>query len=70
MIDILTNRKNITISITKVGKFSYNLFTMGIYTSGNIFQAKVGNLLGDIEDSNMYIDYIMVLIMENYPKCI
>ena len=34
---------------------------MGLYASGDIFQAKVDDLLGDIEGVNMYTDNILVL---------
>ena len=47
--------------VTEFGKFKYNRLPMGMCASGDIFQAKVDKLLGDIEGVNAYIDDIIVL---------
>ncbi len=54
--------KDITTIVTEFGKFRYNMLPMGLVSSGNIFQAKVNELLGDIEGVKAYIDDILVLI--------
>ena len=41
---------------------------MGMCTSGDIFQAKVDELLGDIEGVNTYIDHILVLGKVRFEK--
>ena len=46
---------------TEVGKFRYNRLPMGICVSGDIFQAKVDKLLGDIKGVNIYINGTLVL---------
>ena len=47
--------------VTKFGIFRYNRFPMGMCDSGDIFQAKLDKLLGDIEDVKTYIYDILVL---------
>ena len=46
---------------TEFGKFRYNVLPMGLCVSGDIFQTKVNELLGDIEGFKEYIDDILVL---------
>ena len=41
---------------------------MGMCTSGDILQAKVYELLGDIEGVKTYIDDILVLGKDNFKK--
>ena len=41
---------------------------MGMCSSGDIFQAKVDYLLGDIEGIKTYINYILVLRKESFSK--
>ena len=50
-----------TTIVTEFGKFGYNHLPMGMCTSGDIFQAKVDKLLGDIEGFKTYIVDILVL---------
>ena len=38
-----------TTIVTEFGKYRYNRLPIGLCTSGEIFQAKVDDLLGDIE---------------------
>ena len=47
--------------VTEFGKFRYNHLPMGMWDSGDIFQAKVDKILSDIEGVNMYINDILVL---------
>jgi hypothetical protein len=54
--------KDMTMTIvTEFGKFRYNVLPMGMCCSGDIFQAKVDELLGDIEVVKTYIDDILVI---------
>ena len=53
--------QDMTTIITEFGKFRYNRLPMGMCAPGDIFQAKVDKLLGDIEGVKMYIDDIIVL---------
>ena len=53
--------KEITTIVTEFGKFQYNVLPMGLVVSADIFQAKVNELLGDIEGVKAYIDDILVL---------
>ena len=49
-IKIYPNSQGMTTIVTKFGKFRYNRLTMGMCDSGDIFKAKVSEILGDIED--------------------
>ena len=50
-----------TIVTAEFGKFGYNCLPMEMRVSGDIFQAKVNELLGDIEGVKACIDDILVL---------
>ena len=52
--------------VTSFGEFRHNLLPMGMCTSGDIFQAKVENLLSDIKGVKTYIDNILVLSKESF----
>ena len=52
--------------VTGFKKFKYNRLSMGMCTSGDIFQAKIDELLGDIAGVKMYIDDILVLGKERF----
>ena len=54
--------------VTEFGKFRYNCLPMGMCTSGDIFQAKLDKLLGDIEGVKTYIDYIIVLGKDRFEN--
>ena len=54
--------------LTEFRKFRYNRPPMGMCTSVDIFQAKVYELLGNIEDFKMYIYNILVLSKDNFEK--
>ena len=47
--------------VTKFGKFKYICLPMGMCASGDIFQAKVDDLLGDFKGVKIYIYDILVL---------
>ena len=57
-----------TTIVTEFGKFKYNCLPMVICASGDIFQAKVDNLLGDIKGVNIYINDIIFLNKEIFYK--
>ena len=54
--------------VSEFGKFRYNHLPMGMCASGDIFQAKVDYLLGDIEGVKIFIDNILVLSKESFSK--
>ena len=61
--------QDMTTIVAEFCKFRYNRLPMGMCASGDIFQANVDKLLGDIEDVKTYIDDILVLgkyIFENH----
>ena len=60
-IDISPEIREFTTIVTEFGKFRYNRVPMGLFASGDIFQAKVDELLSDIEGFKTYIDDILVL---------
>ena len=47
--------------ITEYGKYRYKRLPMGVACSPDIFQAKINELLGDIEGTKAYIDDILVV---------
>ena len=60
-IEIFHESRKFTTIVTEFGKFRYNRVPMGLCGSGDIFQAKVDDLLSDIEGFKTYIDDILVL---------
>ena len=60
-IDLLTESGNLTTIVTGFWKFRYNRFPRGLYASGEIFQSKVDELLGDIKGVKTYINDIILL---------
>ena len=53
--------QDMTTIVNELGKFRYNPFPTGMCASGDIFQSKVDELLGNIEGVKMYTDGILVL---------
>jgi hypothetical protein len=47
--------------VTEYGKYRYKQLLMGVSCSPDIFQAKIYELLGDIEGTKAYIDDILVI---------
>ena len=54
--------------VTEFGKFRYLRLPMGVSCSPDIFQAKIYELLGDIEGTKAYIDDILVIKKGNYDE--
>ena len=53
---------------TEFGKLRYNPLLMAMCASGDIFQAKVDKILGDLEGVKIYINDILVLSNESFYK--
>ena len=60
--------QDMTTIVTEYGKFRYNRLPMGMCTLGDIFQAKVDKILGDIEGVKTYADDILVLSKDIFEK--
>ena len=58
--------KDMATIATKFEEFRYNCLPMYMCTSGYIFQAKVNELLGDIEGVKTYIGDILFLIKDSF----
>jgi hypothetical protein len=54
--------KDLTTIVTEFGKFRYNVLPMGMCCSGDVSQATVYQLLGNIEDVKTYMDDILLVI--------
>ena len=52
---------NICTIVTEFGKYQYKRLPMGVSCSPDIFQAKIYELLGDIEGTRAYMDNILVI---------
>ena len=57
-----------TTFVTEFGKFIYNCLPMGVCDLGDIFQAKLDELLSDIEGVRTYINDIFVLIKDSFEE--
>ena len=53
--------KNITTIVTEFGKFRYTCLPMGMVISGDVFQSKIYDLIGDIDGVKTYIDDILCI---------
>ena len=53
--------QDMTTIVTEFGKFIYNRLPMGMCASGDIFQSRVDEIIGDIEGVKTYIDDMLVL---------
>ena len=60
-IELSPDTKDITTIVTEFGKFRYNKLPMGMIASSDIFQAKINELLGDIEGVKSYLDDVLIL---------
>ena len=58
--------QDMTMIVTKFGKFRYNRFPMGMCASGDIFRDKVDELLSDNKDVKTYIYDILVFSMDSF----
>ena len=54
--------------VTEFGKFGYNILPMGMCASEDTFQAKVDELLGDINGVKTYINDIIFLIKDSFEN--
>ncbi|GFH56598.1 hypothetical protein CTEN210_13074 [Chaetoceros tenuissimus] len=53
--------KDITTIVTELGKFRYTCLPMGMVVSGDVFQSKIYDLIGDIKGVRTYIDDILCI---------
>ena len=60
--------QDMTMIVTEFGKFIDNCSPMDMCTLGYIFQAKVYELLGDIEGVKTYINGILALFKDCFGK--
>ena len=60
--------QDMTAVITEFGKLRYNHLPMIVCASGDVFQAKLYELPGDIEGVKTYTDAILVLSEESFSK--
>ena len=58
---LLPESCDLTTIVSESGKLIYNKVPMGLWYSGEIFQAKVYEFLSDIEGFKTYIDDIIVI---------
>ena len=61
-IENLPQSHDLTTIVTKFGKFRYNRVPMGLCASGDIFQAKLDEILGDIEGSSHILTIYWYLV--------
>ena len=57
-----------TTIVTEFGNLRYTRIPMGMCALGDIFQAKLEKILGDIEGVKIYIDAILVLIKDYFKN--
>ena len=67
-ISLLPARQDMKTIVTGFGKFRYTRLPMVMCASGDIFQAKVDELLGDIKDIKTYIGDIIILSKDYFKK--
>ena len=65
-ISLSPDRQYMTTIVTESVKFNYNRLHMGMCALGEIFQAKVYEMPGDIKGVKIYINDILVLIKESF----
>ena len=61
---ILTASQDMMTIVTEFGKFMYNRLPTGMCALGDIFQARLDKILGDIKGIKTYIDDTIVLSKE------
>ena len=67
-IQLSPKSKDLSTIITEFRKFRYNVLPKGLCISGDIFQAKVNELLGDIEGLYAYIDDILLTTKGSFEE--
>ena len=60
--------KDVTTIVTEFGKFRYTCLPMGMVISGNVFQSKMYNLIGDIKGVKTYIDDILCIGKDSFAQ--
>ena len=60
--------QDMTMIVIKFWKFIYNCLPMGMWASGDTFQAKVDEIIGDIEGVKTYINDTLVLGKDRFEK--
>ena len=58
--------QDMTTFVTEIWKFRYNRPPMGLCASGDIFQAKVDEIIGDIKGVKIYIGNILILSKDRF----
>ena len=53
--------QDVTAIVTEFGKLRYHRLPIGMWAWGDIFQAKVYELIGDIKGIKIYIDDMLLL---------
>ena len=67
-ITLYSASQDMTKIVTEFGKFIYNHLHMGMCALGDIFEAKVDELLSNIVGVKMCIDDILVLSKDRFEK--
>ena len=67
-IRISPDSRDMTTVVTEFGKFRYNRLPVGVGALGGILQAKLYDILGDIEGVKTYIDDILILIKDSFDN--
>ena len=67
-IRIYPANQDMTTILTEFGRFRYNRLPLGMCASGDIFQAKIDELLGDIKGVKTCINDILVLSKDIFEK--
>ena len=67
-IRIFPASQDMTTIVTEFGKFRHNRLPMGMCALGDIFQAKVDKLIGDVEGVKTYINDILVLSKDCFKE--
>ena len=54
--------------ITEFGKFAYQRLPMGVACAPDIFQSKINELLGDIEEVRAYMDDVLMITKGSFKQ--
>ena len=65
-INISPASQDMTAIVSEFGKCRYNCLPMVMCDPGGIFQDKIDELLGNIDEINIYIDDVLVLFKESF----
>ena len=60
--------RDVTTIVTEFGKFRYTCLPMGMVISGDVFQAKIYDLIGDIKGVRTYIDDILCIGKNSFAQ--